>query len=239
MENKKLFESLFADDSLSELSEDFKKKAAVIFENAVDAKVAKIKKSLKEEYSKRIDEQQETIEQMYEDKIDEYLTYAVEEWMKENQLAIENGIQVEIAENFLSGMKTLFEENYVEIPEDKIDVVSEMTTELDNKTKALDNAIKESIKLKKELNEMKKKAIIAEVTEGLAESQKDKVDSLVEMVDFENEEQYKERVSSIVETYFKSSLNEDMDSDNRENDEDEDDDEMKKYIEALSLSANL
>ena len=175
-----------------------------------------------------------------ESKIDSYLTYVAEEWLKENQLAVDNGIQVEIAENFLSGMKQLFEESYVEVPSSKVNIVAEMAKELEEKTETLEEAVEENIKLSNELNEMKKKAIISECTANLADTQVAKVEELLEMVDFENEEQYKERVSSIVENYFLGEKKEEKkDTKDKKDDGDADDkmtEEMQSYVKSITES---
>jgi len=254
-DEKNPIEILFGDESLSDLSEDFKTKATVIFENAVAKQVVEEKKELEEEYKTKLDEQRKDIEEGLEDKIDSYLTYVAEEWMKENELAVENGIQNEIAENFLKGMKDLFTESYIEIPKNKVDVVKEMTNELSKKSVSLDEAIDINIDLKKEIADMKKSKIVSECTEGLADTQVDKVNDLVEMIDFDSEEQFGDRVKSIVETYFKKgSLNDDDDSDDKGGDNDDDDKDSKKkkkkekektdenmqnYVDAITLSASL
>ena len=257
-EDKNPIEILFNDESLSELSEDFKTKATVMFENAVANQVAEEKVALKEEHKAQLEEQRKEIEENLEEKVDSYLTYVAEEWMKDNELAVENGIQVEIAENFLKGMKELFTESYVEVPENKVDVVSEMTEELTNKSEALDTAIDENIELKKELDGMKRTNIVSECTDGLADTQMDKLNDLLEMVDFEDTDQFTGRVKSIVETYFKKPLTEEEKKkmeDEEENGDDGDDDDsgdkkkkkkkeetdesMKRYMDALSQSVNL
>ena len=254
-EKKNLFESLFADESLSELSEDFKTKATVIFENAVAAQIAEEKQKLEEEYQTKLEEQRKEIETGLEEKVDSYLTYVAEEWMKENELAVENGIQTEIAENFLKGIKALFEESYVEIPKNKVDVVAEMTEELSKKSTALDEAIDKNIELKKEIVNMKKAHIVSECAGDLADTQMAKLNDLVEMIDYEDDEQFSGRIKSIVETYFSGKLNEeDMkkigeeedDDDEKDDDDMKDDDKkekkedmdesMKRYVEALSKS---
>lgn len=242
---------LFEDASLSELSEDFKAKASVIFESAVAAGVAEIKKTLDEEYTQKLEEQKESVAKDMEAKIDSYLTYVAEEWLKENELAVDNGIQIEIAENFLKGLKDLFTESYVEIPESKVDVVAEMTTELEKKAAALDEAIDKTIALKKEIKDMKRQKIVSEATVGLADTQIAKVNDLVEMVDFVDESQFSGRVKSIVETYIKKvDESDDKDEDDKGGDKDKDekdevkdkkekketDESMERYVKAISES---
>lgn len=256
VDEKKPIEVLFSDESLTDLSEDFKTKATVIFENAVAAQVSNEKKVMEESYKAKLDEQREEIEAGLEEKIDSYLTYVAEEWMKENELAVENGVQVEIAENFLKGMKDLFTESYVEIPKNKVDVVSEMTKELRKKSSSLDEEIDKNIVLQKEIVGMKKAAIVAEHVGDMADTQKHKLNDLVEMVDFEDEDQFSGRVKSIVETYFsKTSLNEEEKDDKKKNMDDKDDkddkddddkddkddtnENMKRYVEAISQSIKM
>lgn len=263
VDEKKPIEILFEDKSLSELSEDFKTKASVLFENAVATQVAKEKKDLEDESEEKADKENKEMEEALEEKVDSYLTYVAEEWMKENELAVENGIQTEIAENFLKGIKNLFEESYVEVPKNKVDVVAEMTKELGKKSTSLDEAIDKNIELKKELTGMKKATIVSEHAGDLADTQKAKLDDLVEMIDFEDEDQFGSRVKSIVETYFKkSALNEEDDKDKddkKENpfakkgdkkdddDDDKDDDDKKEktdesmqlYVEEISRSMKM
>jgi hypothetical protein len=257
---KKPIEMLFSDDSLSELSEDFKTKASVIFESAVENQINEQRKVLEEEFSDRLDEEREVIESEYETKIDSYLTYVVDEWMKENKLAVEKGVQVEIAENFLTGMKDLFTESYVEIPENKVDVVAEMIEELSDKRNRISNLIDENITLKEQVKDTRRGVILAECTTGLADTQMEKLTDLVEMVDYNNDEQFKGRVSSIVESYFgKKYLIEDDDKDDDDDkDEDKDskkknpfekkdkkdkkektDESMKRIVEAISMASKM
>ena len=244
-------EILFEDESLSELSTDFKTKATVIFENAVANLVADEKKVLEEDYQKKLDEQQKKLEEDLEEKVDSYLTYVAEQWMTDNELAVENGIQVEIAENFFKGMKDLFTESYVEIPEGKTDIVAEITEELSKKSSSLDESIDKNIELKKEIVEMKKAQIVANHVGNLADTQIEKMNDLVEMIDFEDEDQFDGRVKSIVETYFKPLTEEEKkeeeekekkkkkdDDDNDDNDDEKKktDESMKRYVEAISQS---
>jgi len=248
MADKKPIEILFADESLSELSEDFKTKASVIFENAVAEQVADHKKTLEEEFEKKLEEEKEKVMADLEEKIDSYLTYVAEEWMTENQLAVDNGIQVEIAENFLRGMKDLFETSYVEVPESKVDVVAEMAEELEKKESMLEEAMDTNIQLKKSIVEIKRNIIIAECAAGLADTQVDKLKDLVEMVEYQDDEQFKERVEGIVETYIKKTVSEsddkgadDKGKDKKKDDKDDvdeshlSDDYIKSITESLKV----
>jgi hypothetical protein len=241
MAEKTPIEILFADDSLSELSEDFKTKASVIFENAVAEQVAEQKKVLEEEFGKKIEEERKKIEEELEEKIDSYLTYVAEEWMSENELAVENGIQVEIAENFLHGMKELFESSYVEVPESKVDVVAEMAEELEKKEKMLEEALDQNIALKKSITETKREMIIAECTEGLADTQVDKLKDLVAMVEYKDDDQFKERVESIVETYIKKADTKDDEKEKKGKEEENDDvnEDMDNYIKSITESIKV
>ena len=239
-EKQKIFESLFADESLTELSEDFKTKASVIFENAVAAKVTEAKKSLDEEYTRKLDEAKEEIRNELEEQIDSYLTYVAEEWMKDNELAVENGIQVEIAENFLSGMKELFEASYVEVPESKVDVVAEMAEELKKKENMLEKVMNENIEMNKKIVSIRRDMIISECASGLADTQVDKLKDLVEMIEYKDDDQFKERVSSIVETYInKKSVNEETDEDEDDNDSDDEKDTTKKKDKKKKVDESL
>ena len=239
MADKTPIELLFADNSLSDLSEEFKTKASVIFENAVAEQVAEQKKVLEEELGNKLDEERKKIERDLEEKIDSYLTYVAEEWMSENELAVENGIQVEIAENFLQGMKELFESSYVEVPESKVDVVSEMAEELEKKEKMLEKALDENINLSKSINNIKRDMIVAECTDGLADTQVDKLKDLVAMVEYKDDTQFKERVESIVETYIKKANTKVDEKKSKSEKTEEVNEDMDKYIKSITESIKV
>ena len=189
-----------------DLSEEFQEKARTIFEAAIRSKVATIKEQLKEQI--KFDYEQELIEQLQEvkseltERVDSYLEYVADEWMSENQLSVERGIKTEISESILTGMKKLFEENYVSIPEDKYDVLESMVDKLDEMEEKLNEQIEKNVALNRRLAESVADVIFAEVAEGLALSQKDKLASLAENVEFDGEEYYREKLVTLRESYF-------------------------------------
>jgi hypothetical protein len=185
-----------------ELSEEFKTKATSIFEAAVIARVnnemEKVTAKLEEQNAEQLLEFKETIVE----KVDSYLNYVVEQWMEENQLAVESGLRTEIAEEFMSGLKNLFKEHYIEVPEEKYDVLGELQSKTEELEAKLNEAIEGNIAASKELAELKAAKIIEEQTKGLADTEVEKLKKLVEGVDFENEELYREKVGVIKENYF-------------------------------------
>jgi len=189
-----------------DLSEEFQEKAKTIFEAAIRSKVATIKEQLKEQiqtdYENALVEQVQEIKNELTERVDSYLEYVADEWMSENQLAVERGIKSEISENILIGMKNLFEENYVSIPEDKYDVLESMVDKLDEMEGKLNEQIEKNVALNRRLAESVADVIFAEVTEGLALSQKDKLASLAENVEFDGEENYREKLVTLRESYF-------------------------------------
>ena len=234
-DEKKGIEILFEDESLQDLSEDFKTKATVIFETAVAKGVSEEKQALKEEYEERLEESKKEIAEQLEEQVDSYLTYVVEEWVEDNKLAIDAGIKTEIAEHFMSGMKELFEESYVEVPENKIDVVAEMTEQLEAKETELNDVVTENIKLVNELKDFRKAFIVSEETDGLADSEVDKIESFIEMVEYEDDDTYRSQIKSIVEAYTgKSDDDGDDDKDTKDKkdkkDDDGDDDETNESV---------
>ena len=185
-----------------ELSEDFKEKAKTIFEAAINAKVSEIKAKLDEEKTTAIEEAVATHKAELTERTDSYLEYVAQEWMTENQLAVEHGLKTEMTESFLEGMKSLFDEHYVSIPDEKYDVVSTMVEKLDDMETKLNEQIEKNVALNKRLSESVADVILADVSEGLAETQKEKLASLAEGVEFESEESYKEKLGTLRESYF-------------------------------------
>ena len=185
-----------------ELSEEFQEKARTIFETAIKAKVAEVQEELKAQYETTLEEEVSTIKEELTTRVDAYLEYVAEEWVKENQLAIEQGLKTEMTESFLTGMKSLFEEHYVTIPEEKYDVLSTMVEKLDEMEDKLNEQIKSNIALNQRLAESVADAIFSEVCEGLALSQKDKLASLAENVEFDSEENYREKLVTLRKSYF-------------------------------------
>ena len=185
-----------------ELSEEFKEKAKTIFEAAINAKVAGIKEELETQYQEKLAEEIEAAKESLAERVDSYLEYVADEWFEENALAIENGLKTEMTESFLSGMKSLFEEHYVTIPEDKYDVLESMVEKLDDMETKLNEQIEKNISLNGRLSEATADGILDEVSEGLAVTQKEKLASLSESVEFESEAQYREKLETLKESYF-------------------------------------
>ena len=185
-----------------ELSEEFQQKAKTIFEAAIKTKIAEVKSELQEQYEATIVEEVTAVKSELTERIDAYLEYVADEWMSENQLAVEAGLKTEMTESFLTGMKGLFEEHYVTIPEDKYDVLDSMVDKLDEMEGKLNEQINKNIALTKRLSESTSDVIFADVTEGLAVTQKDKLAKLAENVEFDSEDAYREKLVTLRESYF-------------------------------------
>ena len=187
-----------------ELSEEFQAKAKTIFEAAINSKVATIKEDLEKENSKKLEEEIESKKLELTERVDSYLEYVAGEWLQENELAVEAGLKTEMTESFLEGMKSLFEEHYVSIPEDKYDVLENMVNKLDEMESKLNEQIESNVALNKRLAESKSDGILSDVAEGLAITQKEKLASLAESVEFESETNYREKLVTLRESYFPS-----------------------------------
>ena len=185
-----------------ELSEEFKEKARVIFEAALTSKIKEVQETLEVQYAERLDEERQALKGELTERVDAYLEYVCEEWMTENELAIEHGLKTEMTESFLSGMKGLFEEHYVTIPEEKYDVLESMVEKLDDMETKLNEQIEKNIGLNKRLAESTADTVLSVVSEGLAETQKEKLASLAESVEFESEDEYREKLETLKESYF-------------------------------------
>ena len=185
-----------------DLSEEFKAKAKTIFEAALNSKVSEIKVALDEEYAEKLEEGVAEAKAALAERVDSYLEYVADEWFTENQLAVENGLKEELTESFLGGMKSLFEEHYVTIPEDKYDVLESMVEKLDDMETKLNEQIEKNIGLNKRLAESVADGILDEVSEGLAATQKEKLASLSESVEFASEDEYREKLETLKESYF-------------------------------------
>ena len=185
-----------------ELSEEFQEKARTIFEAAIKTKVSEIKENLETAYEQALVEEVQNIKEALEDRIDGYLEYVADEWIQENALQVETGLKTEMTESFLEGMKTLFEEHYVTIPEDRYDVLESMVDKLDEMESKLNEQIDRNVALNRRLAESTSDVIFAEVAEGLAETQKDKFASLAENVEFESEANYREKLVTLRGSYF-------------------------------------
>ena len=187
-----------------ELSEEFREKAKVIFEAALNSKVKEIQEALETQYAEKLAEEKEGLKDTLTERVDAYLEYVCEEWMKENELAVEAGLKTEMTESFLEGMKGLFEEHYVTIPEDKYDVLESMVEKLDEMETKLNEQIDKNIDLNKRLAESTADSILDSISEGLAATQKEKLASLAESVEFESEAEYREKLETLKESYFSS-----------------------------------
>jgi len=185
-----------------DLSEEFKEKAKTIFEASINAKITDIENQLNEQYQEKLNEEVSAIKVELTERTDSYLEYVADEWMKENALAVENGIKTEMTESFMEGMKKLFEEHYVTLPEDKYDVLENMVDKLDEMESKLNEQIEKNVALNQRLSESTAQTIINNVAEGLAVSQKEKLQSLAESVEFESEESYRGKIETLKESYF-------------------------------------
>ena len=195
-------EDLNALISGEELSEAFQEKARTIFEAAIKTKISELKEELKVEYEQSLVEEVNVIRTELTERTDSYLEYVADEWISENQLAVEHGLKTEMTESFLEGMKGLFEDHYVTIPEEKYDVLNSMVEKLDEMEDKLNEQINKNVALNKRLSESAADVILADVSEGLAVSQKDKLNSLAENVEFDSEDKYREKLVTLRESYF-------------------------------------
>ena len=185
-----------------ELSEEFQNKARTIFEAAIGSKVASLKEELETAYETKLVEEVNVIKEALTERLDSYLEYVAQEWVEENHLVIENGLKTEMTESFLEGMKSLFEEHYVTIPDEKYDVLNSMVEKLDEMESKLNEQIDRNVSLNKRLAESSADVIFAEVTEGLALSSRDKLKSLAEKIEFASENDYREKLATLKESYF-------------------------------------
>jgi hypothetical protein len=190
-------------ESEATLSEEFKAKTAVIFEAAVKSKLSEEIDRLESEYATQLDEEVASIKGDLVEKVDSYLNYVVENWMEENKLAIQSGLRTEIAEGFMSKLKDVFTESYVEVPESKVDLVDELATANEELEEDFNKAVAKSIELQEELEGYQREAVIREAAKDLAETQVEKLKSLVESIDFEDVDVFASKVSTIKESYFK------------------------------------
>ena len=185
-----------------ELSEEFRAKAKTIFEAAINSKVAGIREEIVREHEEKLSEEVEEIKVELQERVDSYLEYVADEWFVENQLAVENGLKADMTESFLEGMKGLFEEHYVQIPEEKYDVLKSMVEKLDDMETKLNEQIEKNISLNKGLAEATAGGILDTVSDGLAATQKEKLASLAESVEFDSETEYREKLETLKESYF-------------------------------------
>ena len=227
-----------------DLSEEFKTKAATIFETAVTAKVlAEVNERLshyEEEYRKELDEAKETHNSALSEKVDGYLNYVVEEWMRENEIAVEKGIRSELVEDFMTGLKNLFQEHYIDIPEEKVDLVDDLFEKVEELEKKLDESINHNVTIKGELSKFKREESLRDVSNDLADTEKEKLGKLAEGIDYESEEQFSEKLEVLKENYFPKttksaqSLTEEVEN-NTETEEVEEkvEENMKLYVDTM------
>jgi hypothetical protein len=187
------------DDSLSE---EFKQKAATVFEAAIKSKVKEIAEEIEADYNKKFEEETSKAKDELVEKVDSYLSYVVEEWMKENELALERGIKGEIAEDFISGLKKLFEDHYIDVPDEKYNVLEDQASKIESLEKKLNESVAKNVELSKENGKYVRQSIIDEASGDLAETQKEKFNKLAEEIDYKNEEDFRTKVSTIKESYF-------------------------------------
>ena len=187
-----------------ELSEEFREKAKLVFETALNSKVSEVKEALEAKYQETLEEKIAEEKTALSERVDSYLEYVADEWFTENTLAVEQGLKTELTESFLSGMKGLFEEHYVSIPEDKYDVLESMVEKLDDMETKLNEQIEKNVSLNSRLGESVANGILESVSDGLAATQKEKLASLAESVEFESEESYREKLETLKESYFAS-----------------------------------
>jgi len=197
-------DALFGDDQT--ISEDFKSKAATIFEARVFDRVAQIQEEIEAEYASVLEEAVEQIKEDLTEKVDDYLNYVVEQWMEENQIAIESGLRSEITEDFIAGLRNLFAENYINVPEESVDLVEELAAKVEELETKLNEEIETNIVYKKALTEAIKDQLTAEVCEGLTATQVEKIKSLAESVDFSTEEEFVDKLETLRENYFPSGI---------------------------------
>ena len=188
-----------------ELSEEFREKAKTIFEAALKSKVTELREAMESHYEAKLVEEVEGMKDELVERVDSYLEYVADEWLQENALQVERGLRTEMTETFLQGMRGLFEEHYVSIPEDKYDVVENMVDKLDEMESKLNEQIEKNITITKSLSEATAGGIVSNVSEGLTTVQKEKLASLAESVEFESEESYTEKLETLKESYFKTS----------------------------------
>lgn len=203
-EDKNILEDVDAIFSGEELSEDFKNKAKAIFEAAILSKLEEEKAALEEQFNAQLEEQTKEFADNLVNKVDEYLEYVVSEWMEENKLAVDNSIKSAIAEDFMVGLKNLFTEHYMDIPDEQVSVVEEFATKVTSLEEKLDKALSRNYGLTTELNSYKKEKIAIEVSEGLSEVQWEKLKSLAENIDYVSDTDYKEKLLLTKKKYFES-----------------------------------
>jgi len=196
-------DAIFGDENISE---EFKSKVSTIFEARVTDRINTIKEEIETEYSSMLEEAVESIRTDLTEKVNDYLDYIVEEWMKQNEVAIEKGLRTEMVEDFIGGLRNLFAEHYIDVPAEKVDLVDELATKVESLEDKLNEEIQRGIEYKKQLTEAKKIDVVRTVCEGLTSTQVEKIKSLAESVEFSTEEEYQEKLETIRENYFPSGM---------------------------------
>ena len=186
----------------ADLSEEFKEKAATIFETAVKTRIQEQVKVLESQYEEKLSKETETVKEAMVEKVDSYLNYVVEEWMKENELAVERGIRTEIAEDFITGLKGLFKEHYIDVPEEKYNVLDDLTSQVKELESKLNEQIEKNVVLAKGTNDLQREKLVVSVSEDLADTEKEKFVSMAENVEFDSAEKFAEKLETIKESYF-------------------------------------
>ena len=222
---KEDIDAMFADDET--ISEDFKSKAATIFEARVHDRLVQIEEEIEAKYAGQLEEAIDTIKSDLTEKVDSYLSYVVEQWMEDNELAIESGLRSELTEEFIAGMRNLFAEHYIDVPAEKVDLVDELATKVEELESKLDEEIERGVEYKQALVESRKNEITRVVTENLTDTQVEKIKSLAESVEFSTEDEYKSKLETIRENYFPSGMKK---ADAQQLHENVDDTEEKKEI---------
>ena len=227
---KEDIDALFADDQ--NISEEFKSKVTTIFEARVIDRIQQIEEQTEAKYAGMLEEAIESVRAQLEEKVDDYVNYVVEQWLEENAIAIESGLRAELAEDFISGLHKLFAENYINVPEDKVELVDELATKVEQLESKLNEEIEKSIGYKKSLIEATKQEVTRSVCEGLTETQVEKIKSLAESVEFSTEEEYQNKLETIRENYFPSGVKKADEEQLHEQVSAEDAGETKKQVSA-------
>jgi len=225
-----------------ELSEEFQEKARTIFETAIKAKVAELTEQVKVSYEEKLVEEVKSIKEELQERVDSYLEYVAQEWLEENRLAAEAGLKTEMTESFLTGMKGLFEDHYVTIPEEKYDVLNSMVDKLDEMEGKLNEQLEKNVALNRRLAESVADGIFGEVAEGLADTQRDKLASLAENVEFESETDYREKLATLRESYYPTNASTQRDTSENLSEENQSNApvptaSMARYLDSLSRVA--
>jgi hypothetical protein len=228
--------ALFGDE---DLSEEFKSSATLIFETAVLSKINEVLETVCVDLDEEVSAEKEDVLESLSSRLDDYLEYVVEEWSKDNELAIQQGARLEITENFMSGLRVLFTENYIDIPEEKVDLVDELAEKVQELEASVNSEIEKNISLSKDFNEVKKESVLKIVSENLSDTQSEKLRSLSDGIDFESDDDYKQKLETVKENYFPTEESVSYDDEeplSEEKNEKGVDDSMSAYMSAISRS---